>query len=77
MVRQVFQNGTARWIMILIAFAGFVGTGVHQHTQAVGRIKALEDWKVELSKSIEGIHKEVTNQGKLLSKMAGKLGVED
>lgn len=69
-------NGTAKWIGILIAFAAFIGTGVHQHTQAVGRITALEDWKMELSKSIDKIDKEVTEQGKLLSKIAGKLEVE-
>lgn len=76
MVKQVFQNGTAKWIIVLIAFAGFVGTGVHQHTQAVGRIAALEEWKEDLSKSIGSIHSEVISQGKLLSKIAGRLEVE-
>lgn len=75
-VKQVFKNGTAKWVITLIAFAGFVGTGVHQHTKATGRITSLEEWKLELSKSIEKIGDEVTEQGKLLAKIAGKLDVE-
>ena len=77
MVKQILHNGTARWLITLIAFAGFVGTGVHQHTKAVGRIAALEKWRVELTESIGNVHKEVIDQGKLLSKIAGKLDVEE
>lgn len=71
-------NGApAKWVAGLISVLIIVATVAHKHAHAMGRIVQVENECRRLADLTSDIHKQLTDQGLLLARIAGRLGVEE
>ena len=73
-------NGNAKWIALGFTALIISCSAVHQHTEAVGRLAALEKDRVICVDVMNVLHGELkdlsdrlTDQGKILANILGKL----